>query len=162
MIAYISQMIRRHRTTPRASLLNLLGLGFALTVLLVLIGEIRFQTSFDQWIPDSERILKLETTYTNPSGEQTKLSLAPPIAAMMALPDDFPELEAVTAIWPQKLQFIINDEPVEKMAAIAHQSVFSVFDLPFLHGSPDIAFSNPDSIVISAKEASSFLAKHPF
>lgn len=153
MIAYISQMIRRHRTTPRASLLNLLGLGFALTVLLVLIGEIRFQTSFDQWIPDSERILKLETTYTGPSGEQTELSLTPSIAAIMALPDAFPELEAVTAMWPQKLQFIINDEPVEKMATITHRNIFSVFDLPFLHGSPDIAFSNPESIVISAKEA---------
>lgn len=153
MGTFFRQFLRRHLATPQASLLSLFCLGLAFAFVLLLIAEIRFQISFDAWIPDSDRIVMLETTYTAPSGEQTELSLAPALAAATALPEAFPQLESVTSVWHQKSLFMVGGEPVEKQVTISSRNFFSVFDLPLLYGNPDTALSTPDAVVLSAAEA---------
>jgi putative ABC transport system permease protein len=136
--------VTRHRLY---AVINVLGLALGVAVFLVLMLVVRFQTSFEQWIPGSSQIYLIRTN----ARDQGWLPYT--TGAM---------LDALRADYPQILGTRVSDTPasVRQGPTITAERVtpvdptfFKVFDLPLVAGDRDRLLASPDNVVVSQAEA---------
>jgi len=74
--------------------INILGLAIGMAACLMILLFVRYEASFDNWLPDNERIYQLQSWYkSNETGEENKLQMTPYIAGE-AVKKDFPQIES--------------------------------------------------------------------
>src|ERR1700748_993728 len=83
--------IARHRLY---SLINIAGLAVGLSCAIFIILFIRDEISYDKWIPGSENLYRIETTFIR-LGESGAWS---PYPAAVAMQQEIPELTGITHI----------------------------------------------------------------
>ena len=148
---YLTTLYRsltRHRLYAA---LNVLGLAIGIAVFLVLWLDVRFETSFEKWIPDANQIYVVKArSIGNLAG------LGETNHSMGGL------LEELRADYPQLVGTRINDDRATvnwdgHVTAEAIQEVdpsfFAVFDLPLLYGDRSTMLSQPEGLVLTKTEA---------
>src|ERR1700761_6268000 len=82
---------------PLYAALNLLGLSFGIAVFVTLSLYAHFETSFESWIPDADKIYDIGTLWTLPGrpAQQTENSMG---GLIEQLHEDYPDL-AGTRDW---------------------------------------------------------------
>jgi putative ABC transport system permease protein len=141
--------LTRHRLY---AILNSLALALGLAVCLVLILVVRFETSFDRWIPDARNIYRIDRTdlvagrapYTEPSTQGVLLPV---------LQTDFPQMRASARLMDISSVVRSSGRQAYERTVFADPSIFDVFDLPFVAGSPRGALADLSSLVISREMA---------
>lgn len=154
-------LISSYRVLTRQKLsllLNVLGLAAGIATFLVLITMVRFENSFDNWLPNARNIHRLTATYTFPerAPEQHGLTSA---VVLARLKTDFPQIEDGTRIVTRKQVVgagtILSNENV----AYADENLFSVLQLPFASGSGATALANPTRLVLTESMARKFFGR---
>jgi len=117
---------------PRYALLNLGGLSLGIAVFLTLGLFVRFETSFDDFIPNADKIYAVGTRWDVPGrGEQTfEYSMA---GMLDVLHEDFPDLVG-TRLWDHRLTVHSNGESTLEQEEAVDPDFFKVFDLPLVQG----------------------------
>ncbi len=136
--------LSRHRLYTA---INVLGLAVGIAVFLVLFLEVRFETSFDRWIPGAETLY-----VTRSSG-----GLFPPMiytegALLDDLRHDFPKLKGARAL-QLNVHIQQGDHATAETVYRVDPNFLHVVDLPTAAGRTDGALDRPDSILISQKKA---------
>src|SRR5271155_1589513 len=80
--------LTRHRLY---AVLNVLGLAVGIAVFLVLWLDVRFETSFDRWIPRADSIYRLDATMTFPGRPPERIAQIPGVVAPL-LKADYPQI----------------------------------------------------------------------
>ena len=144
---------RALRRDPLYALINLLGLAVGLAACLLIILFIRYELSFDDWLPDADRLYqvqRIETTGTNAGTRYAQSSFV----AATAMPPQFPEIEAATALMSMSGTFRLNGEPTDFADVYATDGNFlNVMRLPLVAGNPETALAEVDTIVLSESTA---------
>src|SRR5215475_8228689 len=78
------------------SAINIFGLGVGIAVCLLIFLVIQFETSFDNFHKNKERIYRVVTEFKDPSGSSFSSGVPDPMPA--ALKQDLPQLDAVSRI----------------------------------------------------------------
>lgn len=143
-------LIKRRITT----LINLLGLciGISLTVLLILYA--RYELDYDRFHPEPEMTYRLLRTEDLGNNEQVLAKTSPQLT--LGLTQDFPEVEQTTLLFKYPSEPLLSLEEqgfYEKRFLFADSSFFDVFGYELLVGDPNIALSEPYSLVISQEMA---------
>ncbi|MEQ9424558.1 MAG: ABC transporter permease [Cyclobacteriaceae bacterium] len=148
----LHQLIYVVRTIQRDlsfNLVNILGLGLGLVVASIAITYFPFETSFDQFHENSDRIFRINTdTYQN--NELVVSNARTFNAAKQALSDDISQIDDITQVYIPDWRTIIEfgNDKLECKPIWVDQSFLNIFSFELKSGSPS-AFNDPTSIFIT-------------
>jgi len=135
------------------SLINISGLAIGMVCVVLICLWVADELSFDRHHEKADRIYRIGPQF-GPEPDMRGAFTPPPLA--QALLNDYPEVEHVVrmSLWPRNRLIRAGDRQfVEKGIIAADNSIFDVFTIPFIHGSPAVALIEPYTIVISESTA---------
>ncbi len=154
---YLTSALRNLLKHKGYSLINILGLAVGVGSCLLLLLVARWETSYDAFHPDADRLYKVVRSTRMPDGTleygfRTYGQLGP------ALEDDFPEVESAIRFWS-----IWNAIPHEGKELWLHMvrtdlDVFDHFSFEIVAGDPETVFAEPFAMFVTESLAKRFFA----
>jgi len=139
--------------------INLIGLAIGMMSCILILLYVEAETSFDSWIPESEKIVRLHTAYHQP-GQPPFHTVRSAGRMMEAIKNYAPEeIAAGVRLAPQETTIIQSDRAFTQSMFFADNSFFDVFKLPFAYGSAETSLINPTDTVISEDTALKYFGK---
>jgi putative ABC transport system permease protein len=132
--------------------INIGGLALGLAGCLLILGYVRYERSYDSWLPDSGRIYQVQSALNVP-GQPAVRSQASSFPLHDALPAGFPQVEAITSVAIGKTVTERDGQPMFLEATTVDPEFFNLFSLPFVHGSAATALPDTNAIVLTESEA---------
>jgi putative ABC transport system permease protein len=132
--------------------INLVGLALGLAACLLLLLYVRYETSYDSWLPDHERIYQVQATW-HEEGQPVTPSQSSPQPVRDTIAGGFPQIEAVSVAQQGQLQIVRNGQPMFVDELYVDPSFFRIFNFEFLRGSAETALPNVTSLVFTESEA---------
>ena len=139
----------RHKTY---AFINIFGLAIGLAACLMLLLYVRYETSYDKWLPDAERVYQVQAISTSEGTNSSPSQGAHGVVAE-SLAGAFPEIEAATRAEGQSMVAMRNGEAVQLEMVAANGQFFDIIQLPFLRGSRERALADMNSVAISRTQA---------
>jgi putative ABC transport system permease protein len=150
---YFTVGIRALAKNRTYAFINIFGLGIGMAACLMILLFVRYEMSFDRWIPGSENVYQVQSWYHDrQTGRDDRLQMTP-YAAEPALRKDFPQIEAMVYGSPTSPVFMKNGEAttIEDFLFV-DGDLLKVMPLPLLGGGAD-ALGAPNSVVMTRSEA---------
>lgn len=142
------------------TLINILGLAIGVAACILIILFVRFETSYDKWIPDADRIFRVHSSFEIP-GRSPFLTVRSSGPMRDALANQFPEVEAATHILQMSPRILKDGSAFYETVSFVDPSFFDVFRLPFAEGSADSALPDTNSILLSETMARKYFGDEP-
>ena len=141
------------------SIINIFGLAVGLMSCILIVLFVREETGFDQWLKNSERLVRMHTAYTVP-GRPDFLTVRS-AGRMMPAIRDYAKNEVEDGVrlipWGQTVRH--NGEAFEETITLVDGNFFNIFELPFVQGSPETSFSKPFDMVITEEMAIKYFGR---
>ena len=153
---YLTVGIRSLLKQRTYALINIAGLAIGLAACILILLYVRYEQSYDKWMPDADRVFQLQTHYqaTESGGEEMRLQMSE-IVAGRSLVKDYPSL-VQKLVWVRGFApVVIQDGRASEIEDLrmADDNLFEVFDVPFVRGSAATALPDAHSIALSESEA---------
>jgi putative ABC transport system permease protein len=158
---YLKTAFRNLKRNKSYAFINILGLSIGIAACLLIFLVLQFETSFDTFHKNKERIYRLVSEYHNPDG--VGYSEGVPFPTGRTLRNDYPQLEKVASIFagrnvlisvPQNGDFNNAKKFREKSGFFyAEPEFFDMFNFPFLQGNAKTALSEPNAVVLTQEAA---------
>ena len=133
--------------------INIFGLAIGLAACIVLLLYVRYELSYDEWLPDADRTYQVQLIHTDPETGVRTIQQASEGAAAAPLAKDFPQIEAAVRADGSRPVLLRDGEPVFADWLEADPAFFQVISVPFLRGDPHRALDQANSLVMSRTEA---------
>ena len=131
---YFITALKNLRTQKFYSLINVGGMAVGLTACMMIFLYVIDELSFDTWIPDAERIERVEMTMEFPGREPLLLAKVYP-ALGPALSDYFEaEIEYTTRALQYRTVIRSEESMFKETVTYVDTDFFKVFDLPMASG----------------------------
>ncbi|HEY0312798.1 MAG TPA: ABC transporter permease, partial [Allosphingosinicella sp.] len=150
---YFTVGIRALAKNRTYAFINIFGLGIGMAACLMILLFVRYEMSFDRWIPGSENVFQVQSWYHDrQTGRDDRLQMTP-YAAEPALRKDIPQIEAMVYGSQTSPVFMKNGEAttIEDFLFV-DGDLLKVMPLPLLRGGTD-ALGAPNSVVMTKSEA---------
>ena len=147
---YLKITLRNFKKQKIYSFINLSGLSLGLACFVLISLWARYELSYDQFHTKKDRIFRiLNGTDDGNFGTSVSYALGP------ELEQNYPEIELSCRVWPwhRSLVRYQDNHYDERDFYLADPSLFSIFTIPFVKGSPETALEDLNSIVISESAA---------
>lgn len=146
------QKLRSHRSY---AVINTIGLAVGIAACLLIFILIRYETSFDNFHHNRDRIYRVVSATQTPAGINYSMGSAFPVAEALRL--DYPQLEHVARIYERKGKqvAVVNDnshattKKFKENIFFAEPQLFDIFNFPFLSGDAKTALSEPNTVVLT-------------
>ena len=134
--------------------INIFGLAVGLAACLMLLLYVRYERSYDDWLPNAENVYQLQTySADQETGDQYRLQMSPYVSAVL-LKQDFPEVEAIVNAYATFAIALRDGEALSVPNAFAvNGPLFDILQLPFVRGDPNTALDRPGNLVLTETEA---------
>ncbi|HEV2866864.1 MAG TPA: ABC transporter permease, partial [Allosphingosinicella sp.] len=150
---FLTVGLRTLRRDPLFTAINLFGLAIGLAGCLLIILFIRYELSFDAWLPDADRIYQVQRIETTGSNVGKRYAQTAFVAAT-AMPPQFPEIEAATGLVGVAGIFRKGGELVDIDDVYGTDANFlNVLRLPLAAGNPSTALSEVGNLVLTESAA---------
>jgi putative ABC transport system permease protein len=152
---YMTVGVRALAKNRAYAAINIAGLALGIAACLLILGFVRYEFSYDSWLPDADQTYQLQDFYhpTKEGGEEYKLQLTS-YAAGVALKKDFPQVERAVYVKGVNLVAIKDGQPAAiDDAYMVDGAVFDVLQLPFLYGDRAHALDDPHAVTLSETQA---------
>ena len=134
------------------TLVNILGLAFALSIFISLVLYIQFEFSFDQFHREAENLYRVEQIMMG--GGRTERMNGTPEPLWKVLESDFPEVSSAMRFVPTQQQFHDKDGNGFTLDVIYVEETFlEAFTFPLIEGQPAEALREPQTIVLTESTA---------
>jgi putative ABC transport system permease protein len=150
---YLTVGLRALAKNRTYAFINIFGLAIGMAACLMILLFVRYEMSYDKWLPNSERIYQVQNWFRDPAtGEEAKLQMAP-FATKAALIKDFPQIEKVV-YGLQSVPVFLKDGQASstKDYLYVDDNLLDVFELPLVRGSRT-ALDRVNTAMLSRKEA---------
>ncbi len=157
---YIKIAVRTLWRSKGYALINTIGLAIGITGATLLMTYVKDETSFDKFHSKSDQIVRGLLIQHNADGDRIYSANQPVLAKTLV--DVMPEVEEVTVVQQTggHVDFTIDGVRYsERQYFIADSSFFDVFDFEMIMGDPDKALSEPNSVVLTERQAIKFFGK---
>jgi len=143
--------------------INIVGLAIGIAACLLIFVLVSFETSFDNFHPNKEKIYRVVSVAHSLEGVSIQGSVPLPTAEGLRM--DFPELKQVATIFQDAgSHFTIGDDSQGRAAKIfkeddaylAEPQFFDIFKFGWLAGDKKTALIEPNSVVLTRDEADKF------
>lgn len=138
------------------SIINIMGLSMGITCCLILFMVVKFELSFDNFHPNSDRIYRVVTGFKRTTG--MVYNQGAPVPLHEALKNDLPDLEHIAFVeYNFEGDIVLTDNELQKYKeehiGFANQDYFEIFQHEWLAGSKSNALTAPNQVVVSEKLA---------
>ena len=150
---YVTVGIRALAKSRTYAFINILGLAIGMAACLMILLYVRYEISYDRWIPESGRIFQVQSWYkSDETGQEAELQMTP-YAAGKSLRDSFPQIEREV--------YVSNNDPVfykDGQASSTEDYLWvdsnflEVMPLPMVRGDVS-ALSQVNTAIITQSEA---------
>ena len=144
--------LARHRLYAA---LNVLGLAAGVAVFLTLLLVVRYESSFDRWLPRVDHVWRLDSTWSLP-GETPYESADASYVALPLLRADFPQIRAGAREFSQGEPVMVGDVIDSEKVSYVDPGFLDVLELPLLTGDRRTALSRPGNVVIDQHTAEKY------
>jgi len=151
---YVTVGLRSLVKNKTYAFINIFGLAIGLAACLMILLYVRYETSYDRWIPDADRVFQVQSWYkSSETGREDQLQMTP-YAAGRSLRDSFPQIEQEV--------YVNNNTPVFYQGGQATATenylwvdgnFLDVVPLPLVRGDARTALSQVNSAVMTQSEA---------
>jgi putative ABC transport system permease protein len=149
---YLTVGFRALTRSKTYAFINVFGLALGLAACLMLLIYVRYETGYDRWLHDADRVYQVQSIPTFQEAVPVPQQGTHGIITE-SLAHDFPQIEEIVRIEGERPVFVRNGEPSFAEMAVADENFFRVLQLPFLRGDPATALRGMDSLVLSRSEA---------
>jgi len=132
--------------------LNIGGLAVGIAVFLVLGLYVRFETSFEQWIPNHDKLYLVEQYYDQPGSPANGYSTGTMGGLIDQLREDFPDTVG-TRIQTMDANVIRNGVGTAETFAYADPNLFDIIALPMAQGNGSQALHDPSTVLLNEQLA---------
>lgn len=135
--------------------LNVVSLATGIAVFLLLLMVVRYENSYNRWIPDAARIYRLDTTWILP-GQAPSEEADSSFLALDLLREEFPQILAGTRSLERRFTIATSDVIGSDYLSFVDTDFLDVLKLPIAAGDRATALSSPSSIVLSQAMAQKY------
>ena len=101
---YVTVGIRALAKSRTYAFINIFGLAVGMAACLMILLYVRYEFSYDRWVPDADRIYQVQSWYkSSETGREAQLQMTPWVAGK-SLRDNFPQIEREV--------YVTNNDPV--------------------------------------------------
>ena len=132
--------------------INIFGLAVGIAACLMILLYVRYEISYDAWIPEADRAYQVQSVATEreTGGVAREQMSAFPVGISLA--KDFAEIEEVSRAVPVGTTVLRDGTPFDADMLLVDDSFFRIFPLPFLRGDPAAALRDMNSVVLTKAE----------
>ena len=141
---------------PRYALLNLAGLAFGIAVFLTLGLFVHFETSFDDWVPNADKLYEVGTRWIGPGRPMTTEAYSMS-GLLEQLHEDFPDILG-TRLWGLRATIHKGADVVLESEQIVDPEFFKLFDLPLVAGDKATALA-PGKVMMTEEMARKYFGR---
>ena len=137
--------------------INTVGLAVGIAACLLVFLLVRFETSFDDFHANKERIYRVVAATRTPAGMNYSKASAYPVAEALRI--DYPQLEHVARIYVRdnkEVAILTTQKKFKEKVFYAEPEFFDVFNFPFLAGDAKTALSEPNTVVLTQETAEKY------
>ncbi|MCW3837702.1 ABC transporter permease [Sphingomonas canadensis] len=151
---YLTVGVRALMKNRTYAVINILGLAIGMAACLMILLFVRYEFSYDKWLPDAANTYQVQSWYKpeTSTGSDPELQMTPYVTGA-ALQKDFPQIESwVYAMGSAPV--LQRDGGVETLEDFLYTSgdLLQVLQLPLVRGSAD-ALKAPGSAAVTRSEA---------
>jgi putative ABC transport system permease protein len=150
---YLTVGVRALGKNRTYAFINILGLAIGMAACLMILLFVRYEMSYDSWIPHADDTYQFQSWYhDHVTGEEAQLQMTP-FAAGEALKKDFPQVERAVYAWNNDPVFFSNGQ-AEKTKDYLYTAgnLLDVLELPLAAGNR-ADLDKVDNAAISQAEA---------
>ena len=150
---YLTVGVRSLAKNRAYAAINILGLAIGMAACLMILLFVRYEFSYDKWLPGVDNVYQLQSWYkSRETGEEDKLQMTPYIAGKR-LAKDFPQVEREVYAFSTEPVMIRNGEATTLEDFIfADGNLLEVLQLPLLKGDRS-SLNQVGNVVITRSEA---------
>src|SRR4051812_48701933 len=152
---YLTVGLRALAKNRTYAFINIFGLALGLAACLLILLYVRYEMSYDAWMPGAERAYQFQDHYkaTDTGGEEMALQMASYVSGK-ALLKDFPQIEKGVYVASAGATIMQHGEPsYAERFNFVDGNLFDVLQVPFVRGNRATALTVPNSLVLSETEA---------
>ena len=139
------------------SALNIAGLAAGMSIALIIGLWVNYQSGYDRFLPDNERVYKADLKFTN-NGEDNVIDITPyPLGT--ALKNDVPGVQYVAQTSNGSHGLMTGDKKLYLPGIMAGADFLRILKYPLLKGNAADALQDPYSIVLTEATALSLFGK---
>src|SRR5687768_2866045 len=137
--------------------INIVGLAVGLAACLMLLIYVRYERSYDEWLPGAGNIYQVQSHFRDrDTGEEGDYQMSPYVAGR-SLRKDYPQIAAsVYALSSSPVVLRGGEALPTENAVLVDNLFFDVLPIPLIAGDPRTALRQQGSIVLSESEARRF------
>jgi putative ABC transport system permease protein len=135
--------------------INIFGLALGIAACLLILGFVRYEFSYDSWLPDADKAFQLQDFYrsTKEGGEEMKLQITS-YASGVALRKDYPQVERAVYFTTPPIAVIKDGQSsTPEDAMFVDGPLFDILRIPFVQGDPAHSLDDPHAVTLSESEA---------
>lgn len=141
-----------------ASMINISGLAIGLAACLMLLMYVAYEWNYDRGYKNKDNIYQVMVNFSDQNKQVTATGDQAPNVLAKTLKQEIPEIEHVARVlWPIP-RLLANGENTFKVEGrSADAEILKIFDYKFIAGSPETAFKDPNSVVLTESTAKNCL-----
>ncbi len=135
---YLTVGVRALAKSKTYAFINIFGLAIGMAACLMILLYVRYEMSYDRWIPDAERVYQVQSWYkSSETGQEAQLQMTPYIAGK-SLRGDFPQIEQEVYVSDNDPVFFRNGQATSTEDYLWVDGNFlDVVPLPLVRGDAD-------------------------
>lgn len=160
ILKFISISLKYLMKHPAYSIFSIIGLSLAFTSVFLIYSHISYQFGYDKYFDNYDRVYRVSGSISLPDNENIHAILGPKLSP--AMEDEIPAIVEYCRLRPFPSECVIiagEDSYYEEQVYNADPSVFKVFPLKFLYGTPAESLTGVGKAVISKSMANKYFGK---
>ncbi|SJM66905.1 hypothetical protein FM111_12345 [Brevundimonas diminuta 3F5N] len=139
---------------PLYTAVNVGGLAMGIAVFILLGLYVRFETSFETWLPEHQSIYQVQSEWNLPGSPFNGVMQNTPGGLLDMMQEDFPELKGTRILTSGKI--IHNGVAMSENIAHVDPDFLDIFRLEMVRGDARTAMRDPANLVLSETAASRY------
>ncbi|HEX8621811.1 MAG TPA: ABC transporter permease [Allosphingosinicella sp.] len=150
---YLTVGIRALAKSRTYAFINIFGLAIGMAACLMILLFVRYEMSYDEWMPGAENAYQIQSWYkSSETGQEAQLQMTPYLAGKRVA-KDFPQVEKEVYVTSNGPVFLKDGEATSTEDYYWVDSNFlEVMPLPMVHGDVS-SLSQPNTAVLTRSEA---------
>jgi putative ABC transport system permease protein len=148
---YWTVAVRALAKSRTYSIINIAGLAIGMAACILILLYIRYEESYDKWLPDAENTYQFQTWYPNPSDGEPGFGQMAPYVTKERLVKDFPQVQAAAYVSDNGPVFLQNGQASSTEDWLfTDEDFLKVVSLPVIAGT---SLTAPQTAALTQSEA---------
>jgi putative ABC transport system permease protein len=147
---FIRIFFRNVFTNRKFVWINITGLSIGVTVSLIILLYVRFETTFENFNPRAKNIYRI----IEKNRQDGSLGAATPLSLSDVLKRDYPEIDRVVGLMRMWEEVRVGEKRFDNLkGALVERDFFDLFNFPLKSGNPSGLFDDPFEAVLTEQTA---------